>query len=238
MRLRNLLLASLTGCCLLSSLPASAAPTSDGSISYETFTTYPESGYSSTPGAVDTSGGNAHIVTTTGTEAVYRVSTLNLTPGTEYVLEYDFSINAESGDNFYVLFMQGSSSPWDSGIAMRAYGTGSTYAIQVDYASGGYDTLGSKVYGQTYHATVHHKTDNTLDLYLDDLLVNTYAERNPSLGTSLIQFGDSSTGSGFGDLMVDNVSLGGVAAVPEPASIGLGVMLGGALLLNRRRQLV
>lgn len=201
---------------------ADAAPISDGSYFLETFTSYPEHPSSSGPGSgVNTSGGNARIITTVGTEGVFRASPLSLPA--EYVLEYDWTLHGPSTDNFYMLYNQGSSAPWDSSISLRTLlGDATTWSFQIDHGTG-WAVSPTLNYGQTYHVTLHQKPGaaKPVDLYIDGSLLGTYDSRNPSLTTTLTQFGDPSTGAGYGDATVDNVSIGNPVVVPEPASLGL-----------------
>jgi len=179
------------------------------------------------------SGGAAQIETIVTTEGVYRASPLGIAGSSEFVLEFDFTIHADSG-NFYILYMEGSGSPYLSDIAIRAINPGAgngDFGFQVDYASGGYEIFSGKTYDVPYEVTLHHKADNSIDLYLDSVLLNTYGDRNAGLGTNLVQFGDGSTGAGFGNMTIDNVSIG---VIPEPTSLAAIGLLGMAALRRRR----
>lgn len=218
---------------------AYAVPMSDGSIFKETFTTYPEDPKSAAigPGA-NVISGFMHIETTTGTEGVFRADSVNIPASTEYVMEYDFRVNSNSGDNFYLLYTQGSSSPWEQDIKMRVYddlSSPSTWEFQVDDASPPtWHQYGGFNYGQWYHFTVHHTNNinNDVVVYMDGSLIGTFTDRVPSLNVQLAQLGDSSGGNGYGNADVDNVSIG-APVVPEPTGLALGAI---ALALMRRRR--
>lgn len=220
-------------------LASAAAPVSDGSIFKETFTSYPEDPHSAAigPGANVVSG-FMHIETTSGTEGVFRAANLSIPASTEYVMEYDFRVNSNSGDNFYLLYTQGNSAPWEQDIKMRVYDDNSspgTWEFQIDDNSPpGWHQHGGFNYGQWYHFTVHHKNNvaSDIDVYVDGALLGTYTDRVPGLGVDLAQFGDSSGGGGYGNADVDNVSIG-APVVPEPA--GLGLLAAGLVSLRRRR---
>lgn len=215
---------------------ANGAPMSDDSYFLETFTSYPEHPSSSAPGSgVTTSGGNARVITTVGTEGVFRASPLSLP--SEYVLEYDWTLHNPSTDNFYMLYNQGNSAPWESSIALRTLlGDATTWSFQIDHGTG-YSVSPILNYGQVYHVTVHQKpgVSKPVDLYIDGSLIGTYDSRNPSLTTSLAQFGDPSSSAGYGDATIDNVSIGNPVAVPEPASIGL-IAVGAVVVTAMRRR--
>lgn len=214
---------------------ALAAPISDGSIYLETFTSYPESPKSQAINAgTSVSGGEVHIVTEVATEGVFRVSPLTLP--SEYVVEFDWKTNAPTGDNFYMLYNEGSSAPWSSNIAMRAFPDNANWKFQVDFAGGGFDISDALNYGQYYHITVHTKpgANAPVDLYVDGVLMGTYDSRNPSLATTLLQFGDPSGGSGFGNVSIDNISIGLPIVVPEPGSALYFLTMLGIAILNRR----
>ena len=221
-------------------LSAAAAPVSDGSIFKETFTSYPEDSHSAAigPGANVVSG-FMHIETTTGTEGVFRAANVNIPASTEYVMEYDYRVNANSGDNFFLLYTQDNNvAPYQQDILMRVYddsSTPSTWEFQIDDNSPpGYHQHGGFNYGQWYHFTVHHmnNVNNDIAVYVDGSLLGTYKDRQPSLQVSLAQFGDSSGGAGYGNADVDNVSIG-APVVPEPASLSL--LATGLVSLRRRR---
>jgi hypothetical protein len=113
----------------------------------------------------------------------------------------------------------------------------STWAFQVDHDGGlGYTVYTGYNLNQTYHITLHHKGNvgDDIDLYVDGSLLGTFDGRGSSLGTNLIQWGDPSSGAGFGDVTLDNISIG--ANVPEPASMG-AVALGALALIRRRTSL-
>lgn len=196
-----------------------AAPQSDGSIFLETFTNYPEHPLSQAinVGAVVTEGA-VRLTTETATEGVFRASPLPLSFGQEYVVEFDWTLHAPSGDNFYMFYSQSSESPYFSGIALRTIPMESNWIFQVDYGVDPfYEWSAPLNYNQSYHVTLHVKSGATLvDLYLDGALVGEYAARNPSLTTDLVQWGDGSGGSGYGDASVDNISIG----MPNPV-VGL-----------------
>lgn len=217
---------------------AMAAPVSDGSIFSETFTegSYPDDPKSAAIGAGANVGSNAmQIITETSTEGVFRASPLGLASNAEYVVEFDWRVNNASGDNFYMYYSQGNSAPYVNDIALRAIPVdASTWAFQVDHDGGlGYTIFNGLNLNQTYHVTMHHKgnVNDDIDLYLDGALLGTFDGRNSSLGTDLVQWGDPSSGSGFGDVTLDNVSIG--ANVPEPMSMGAVAV--GTLALMRRR---
>jgi hypothetical protein len=227
--------ASFALCAMSSGLLA--APLSDGSIFSETFTNYPESPKSAAigPGA-NVVGGAVEITTEVPTSGVFRASPLGISGSSEYVLEFDFKINSASGDNFYILYMEGSGAPWNSDIGIRAYtpapGNGD-FAFQVDYGTNEWAVVEGKSFNTVYHMTVHHKVDNIIDLYLDGSLLGSFADRSAGLGTSLVQFGDGSGGAGFGSITVDNISIGAVA-IPEPAMLSLAGLSAAGLLRRRR----
>jgi hypothetical protein len=216
-----------------------AAPTSDGSIFKETFTSYPEDPKSAAigPGANVVSG-FMHIETTTGTEGVFRAANVNVPASTEYVMEYDFRVNSNSGDNFYLLYSEGNASPWEQDVKMRVYddnSSPSTWEFQVDDNSPpGWHQYGGYNYGQWYHFTVHHtaNANNDILVYVDGNPLATFTDRAPGMQMSLAQFGDSSGGAGYGNADVDNVSIG-APIVPEPATLGLATL--GLAALRRRR---
>jgi len=148
------------------------------------------------------------------------------------VLEYDFTIKAVTGDR-YILYANSASGFSD--ITIRSYGNnaGLEYNVQVDYGTGSdfaAFTSGFS-FGTKYHVALEYKVDNTLDLYVDGILLGNYADRNPTATTNLIQFGDPSTGAGFGNMTIDNVSIG---VIPEPTSLAAIGLLGMAALRRRR----
>lgn len=229
-----IIMAGVSG--MLLSGAAIAAPMSDGSIFEETFNAYPEDAKSAAIGSGANVSGNAmRIITETATEGVFRASPLGLSATGEYVVEFDWTVHTGSGDNFYMYYTQGSSSPWVNDIALRTIPVdASTWNFQVDHAgSPDWTVFTGLNLNQTYHITMHHKgAVNDIDLYLDGALLGTFAGRNASLGTDLVQWGDPSTGSGYGDVTLDNVSIG--LNIPEPMSIG-ALSLGALALLRRRK---
>jgi hypothetical protein len=186
-------------------------PVSNGNVFNETFTTYPEDPKSGAIGeGAFVANGVVTIQTLGPTEGVFRASNLNIAAGAEYVLEYDVRVNAPSGDNFYLLYSEGSAPPWEQDIKMRIYNdtsTPSTWEFQVDdynyyYQYGGYN------YNQFYHVTVHHDTSNNIKVYFDGSLVGSFVDREPGMAVNLMQLGDSSGGSGYGNITLDNMRIG------------------------------
>jgi len=211
-----------------------AAPFSDGSIYKETFTSYPEDIRSSATSEATVAGGAVGIVTTdggSGTEGLFRVTNLSLSDTAEYVIQYDFTLNAESGNNWYILY--NNSDVGFSDITIRSYGTnngGLGYNIQVDHGGGFQAFETGFLFGVNYDVTVHHKGDGFIDLYVDNNLLGTYTDRAPNQITNLMQFGDPSSNDGFGNMTIDNVSIG----IPEPTSLAVIGLLGMAALRRRR----
>ena len=197
---------------LLPSVARAAMPLSNGSVFNETFTSYPDDPKSAAIGAGATvAGGVVQLTTTVPSEGVFRAFNLGIAAGSEYVLQYDFRLNAPSGDNFYLLYSQDNVSPYQQDIKMRVYNdvsTPSTWEFQVDdanfyYQYGGYN------YNQWYQVTVHHDTSNLVTVYMDGAMVGTFADLEPTLGVDLMQMGDPSGGAGYGNATLDNVRIGG-----------------------------
>lgn len=231
-------------CCLVvvSSDCHSAPIFSDGSIYFEDFAgdsaNDPNTNVIGAGATISSEAGQ--IVTTTSTEGVVRAGTgLGIAATTEYVLEFDLSVNAASGDNFYALYSQGSASPFRNDIQLRVFGDGSgDWEFQVDHGGSPNFAVSDMdfSYGQAVHFTVHHtaNSNNDVDLYVDGTLFGTFPDRAPALGVDLIQFGDSSGGAGFGDATVDNISIG--QAVPEPSTAVL--VMAALLSISFTRKLV
>ena len=200
---------------------ATAAVVSNGSIYQETFTgNTPDSGQTSAIG-VGASYANemGYVLTLAETEGVIRAGGLGIAANIDYVLEFDLIVHASSGDNFYVLYSEGQNSPWQSDIQLRAYADpdDGDWEFQVDYGSGQYDQPDlDLVFDVPYHITVHSKGSTTadVDLYVDDNLVGTYADRNSGLDVNIVQWGDPSSGGGYGEMSVDNIIIG--LPVPPP----------------------
>lgn len=215
---------------------AHGAPISDGSIYQENFEGPPHHPLTNAIGVGATiSGGAGHIGTTTDTEGVIRVNPTSYP--SEYVVEYDWTLNGPSGDNFYMFYAQGPAAPWNSAVGLRTIPVDdATWAFQVDYFNGGWAVFDSMNYGQTYHVTLHVKDElgKPVDIYIDGALIGEFASQNPSLTTDLVQWGDPSGGAGFGSATIDNISIG--APVPEPSTVvfAASVLWGGAVLGQRR----
>lgn len=204
---------------LMSFCPVKALVTSDGSIYLETF-----AGDAADDPLTNVIGAGAarydeagQIETEVATEGVVRAGTgLGITPSTEYVVEFDFAVNASSGDNFYALFGQGTAAPWRSDINLRVFSDGTgDWEVQVDHAPDSMlidytQTDLNFSFGQSVHFTVHHKANeaNEIDLYFDDVLFGTFEDVNPEIDVDLIQWGDSSGGAGYGNATIDNISIG------------------------------
>lgn len=215
MRVRNALLAGamVSVGSLLASAVEAAMPYSNGAYFNETFTVYPDDPNSAAIGPGSTvAGGVVQLTTTVGTEGIFRAQNLNIAAGSEYVLEYDLRLNAPSGDNFYLLYSQANTPPYLQDIQMRVYNdvsTPSTWEFQVDDASfPGWHQYGGYNYNQWYHLTVHHDTGSNVNVYFDGSLVGTFTDVDPSLPVNLMQMGDPSTGSGYGNATLDNVRIG------------------------------
>lgn len=206
----------------LSNAALGAAPVSDHSFFHETFTNYPEDPRSAAINVgADPYGFNVRLTTVAETEGVFRASPLTL--GEEYVVEFDYTLHAPSGNNWYVFYAQGDADPWFSAVTLRAVPFDETqWFYQIDYGNNEYDFSALMNYNQQYHFTLHVQSGPTkpVDLYVDDVIVGQFASRNPELTTSLVMWGDPSGGSefanGYGDATVDNISIG----LPgEPAGI-------------------
>jgi hypothetical protein len=226
---------------LLTTGIAQAAPISDGSIFKETFTNFPESPLSNTVGAGATVfGGAAHIETTTGTEGVFRVNQIPAGYPAEYVVEYDWTMNGPSGDNFYMFYAQQNVSPYFSAVALRTieeYPSPGKWTFQVDTGSAPFYALSNPLdYGQTYHITLHVNSGPTkpVDVFVDGSLLGTFDSRNPQLTTDLVQWGDPSSGQGHGNATLDNISIG--LPTPEPSTIAIAATaITGLIAASRRR---
>jgi hypothetical protein len=225
----------------LATVPAVAAPMSDGSIFHETFTNYPEDSKSFTYGdGVTTNTGAAVMQTTVDTAGLFRAADLGITASEPFVLEYDFKVDGPSGDSFYMLYSQdNNTAPYANGIRMTvdaADSPATTWSFTVQDAAGNHTAFTGYNEGQYYHVAVNYTGDanHDIELYLDGSLLGTYQDMSPPLNTDLIQFGDSSTGVGYGSASVDNVSIG-KQVVPEPASLSL-LGIGALALLRRRRR--
>lgn len=194
----------------VSSSGFAAAPVSDGSFFLETFTAYPEDPRSQAINVgADPYGFNVRLTTTLSTEGVFRASPLTL--GAEYVVEFDYTLHAPSGNNWYVFYAQGDAPPYVSAIALRAIPFDATqWLYQVDYGNGEYEVSSPMNYDELYHFTIHVKPGPTkpVDLYVDGALIGQYASRDSDLTTDLIQWGDPSSVDGYGDATVDNISVG------------------------------
>lgn len=233
----------LMALCVLASASlawAAFAPVSDGTIYQERFT-------GNTPDDAKTNVINVgasiadeagQMVTTTPTEGVVRAGTgLGIAPGMAYVLEYDFTVNAASGDNFYALYTQDAVSPWASDINMRVISDGSgDWEFQVDHGGDPPWAVTNMDFGfgQAVHFAVHRKPgpSTDVDVWVDGALFGTFPDRSPTLGVDLFQWGDGSGGAGFGDATVDNIIIGGL--VPEPTALA-ALAVGVVVVLARRR---
>lgn len=196
--------------------PLPAVPTSDGAYYLERFNSNtpdnPKTSVIGTGASITDQAGQ--LVTTTPTEGVVRAGVgLNIPPTTEYVLEFDYTVNDASGDNFYALFSQGTSAPYSNDIAIRIFSDGTgDWEFQVDHGGSPNYTQSDLnfSFGEEVHFTVHHTadSDNLVNLYVDGVLFGQFVDRNPALGVDLIQWGDGSSGTGYGDATVDNIVIG------------------------------
>lgn len=220
----------------LISVVAQAAPISDGSIYLETFTAYPEDSKSQNFPVSTVSGGAVHISTVRPNEGVFRIAPVTLP--SEYVMEFDWTANGPLGDGFYMLYNEGTGPPWFASVSLRGVESGpSNWQFTIEHGTPSAFTNSPVLnYDQTYHITLHGKPGATkpVDLYLDGALVGTFTSRNPSLTPTLIQFGDVSSTDGYGDVTIDNISIG--APIPEPSTLLLAALSGLVCVGVRRRR--
>jgi hypothetical protein len=222
---------------LLSVGSAWAVPISDGSIYFENFAgnikNDPDS-YSSGNATISSNAG--HVVTTTAQQGVFRAghsvvgppSPLNVAAGTEYVLEFDFSVNAATSNMELLRPLRVTPSSAEIDIFMRASWNGITsgWSFTVQDFVTTTPSIGSLAPNQFHHFVIHHKANvaGDIDLWVNGSLIGTYKDRSISSSLGFIQWGDSSGSIISGNISIDNISLGSPVAVPEPWSLTLIIM--------------
>ena len=186
------------------------APTSDGSFFLETFENYPEHSSSQTFPVAMVLDGVLRLTTVRPNEGAFRASPLAL--GDEWVAEFDWTVHAPTGDFFHMFYAdEAVTAPWHGAIGMRVWSveTDSNWTFEVSHAEGS-EFSAVMNFNQTYHFTIHVQPGPTkpVDLYVDGVLFNSYNSRNPQLDVDLVQWGDLSSTDAFGDITLDNISIG------------------------------
>jgi len=148
------------------------------------------------------------IQTATGTESAYRAFPTGVT-GSTYAVEFDVTVNANTGDGFQLLQTIDTLGAWQVGIILTvtSHTPSQTSDLRVMHAGGTVQAGLSMPWGQQHHVRVHYRGDgsNNADLYVDNVLVNTYVEMTPGATVDFIQWGDAFQTAAHGDVTLDNI---------------------------------
>ena len=201
-------------------------PTSDGSLFFEDFSAAggtagidPKSVPQGVSPEVVIAGGQLNLVTTTIGQAGWRAGdtgALSLGPfpaDAEYVVEFDLQVNAETGDHWDVLRpfrLAGGFA--ETGIQLQAEPGAPTgfWGFNVLHADGITVADLDLPMGQMHHFAVHRKvnTANEINIWVNGTLLGAFVDRRPAFVTDAVQWGDPSAAFAFGDVTLDNLSIG------------------------------
>lgn len=171
------------------------------------------------PPEVVISSGQLNLVTTTVGQGGWRAGdsgALSLGPlgtNTEYVIEFDVQVNANTGDQ------------WDLVRPFRLTNGFAETGIQLQVVSNAVDgiwgfnvldasgiTVGNLELpmGQVHHFAIHRKANpaGDIDVWVNAALLGAFLDRRPAFVTDAVQWGDPSAAFAFGDVTLDNLSIG------------------------------
>ena len=242
-KLKSLVIGEGVGLLAIATVAVGAPVGSDGTYYDEPFsgTTSVHPSTSAMGLGAHISDGIGHITTSTGTEGVIRAgqnADMTVPGNSEYVIEFDFKLNATgaTGDSYEMLRPLGPSNEVDIVLNPVADLQAGTWDFRAIDANGAHPLLGlTLALDEFHHVVVHHtNVNNEIDVWVGDTLVGTFIDRVPGEDIKKIQWGDPSIGFAFGDISIDNISIGNAIPVPEPAIAGF-IGLGGLLAMCRRR---
>ena len=150
------------------------------------------------------------IQTATGTESAYRAFPSGVT-GSGYAVEFDVTVNANTGDGFQLLQTIDTLGAWQVGIILTvtSHAPSQTSDLRVMHTGGTVQAGLSMPWGLNHHIRVHYRGDGTnqADLYVDSVLANTYTEMTPGATVDFIQWGDAFQTAAYGDVTLDNIEI-------------------------------
>ena len=158
------------------------------------------------------------IQTATGTESAYRAFLTGVS-GSGYVVEFNVTVNGDTGDGFQLLQTIDTGGGFMVGVILTVISDvqNQTWDLLVTHAGGTVPAGLSIPWGENRHIRLHYRGDGTneADLYVDGILVGTYQEMSPGATVDFIQWGDPSPTAAHGDVTLDNIRIA-LLVEPEP----------------------